>query len=101
VADFNAILSKPYTNSCVFIILQIGIPKHKAMRFILTFVVLFLLSVITRFPAAPYTATAINGDAGSGSVYTLELMGISINLAFAFLLSLALTASWHYLRNRS
>lgn len=64
------------------------------MRFTVLLIVLFFLSVITKFPRASYTYRLIEGNLGRGVTYSLNLEGVLINLMLSAIISLAIIGFW-------
>jgi hypothetical protein len=68
--------------------------------FLISFIILFLLSLAAGFPNAPFTHVIINSDSGKGETYGLELVSLLIDFVVALLVALAVTVSWFYFKNR-
>jgi hypothetical protein len=68
--------------------------------FLISFIILFLLSLAAGFPNAPFTCVIINGGSGKGETYGLELVSLLIDFVVALLVALAVTVLWFYLRKR-
>jgi hypothetical protein len=68
--------------------------------FLISFIILFLLSFATGFPNAPFSHVIISSDSGKGETYGLELVSLLINFMVAVLVAIAVTVSWFYFKNR-
>lgn len=68
--------------------------------FLISFIILLLLSVAAGFPNAPFTHVIINGDNGKGETYGLEPVSLLIDFVVAVLGALAMTVLWFYLKKR-
>jgi hypothetical protein len=68
--------------------------------FLISFIILFLLSLAAGFPKAPFTHVIINGDNGKGETYGLELISLLIDFVVAVFVALAVTVLWFYLKKR-
>jgi hypothetical protein len=78
--------------------------KHLTMLFkiikifILVFLALFILSVVTGFPDVIYTHNIFEGQTGTGESYILNLSSLPINLASSLLAAAVLTACWFFFK---
>ena len=68
--------------------------------FLISFLILFTLSLTTGLPAVFYTHTVSTSNYGTAEIHGIEPVALLINLASVILIAGAVTLSWVYFKNQ-